>query len=1334
MESGANLREGGERTDTEPSRIAQRGVTVRHVVSLRRTSTPRATGSDSLNAVRRTQELARLGDGETVDLLVVGGGITGAWIALDAATRGLSVALVERGDLANGTSRWSSKLAHGGLRYLAHLDFGLAWESASERAVLMGVSAPHLIRAMPFLIPLGEHVGAAAGAKLETGIRIGDRMRAAAGTSRRRLPPARRIAAEEARTLVPAISDRNLRGALLHWDAQLEDDARLVLAVARTAAAHGARILTYVGARELRPDGATVTDERTGQQLDLKARHVVNATGVWAGELAPQIELRPSIGSHLLVRAELLGEPRAGVSAPIPGSGGSRFAFAVPRADGLVLIGITDEPYDGDTIPDAPAVSEADETFLLRSVSRALERTLTPADVVGRYAGLRPLLAGAADEATADLSRRHAILGDDDGVLTVVGGKLTTARRMAQDAVDQIAQRPGVTAGACITRKLPLVGATAGLPTGGAAPLAGPAAGELPPPLVRRYGAEAARVAALARRRPVAAAAGRARRRDQPRRAALRGAARGRAHRRGPARPPHPPRPRRRTPRRGQRRRARSAQRRFDKRLSGEVPAGTGASWRRAPHVTTRTHSPADRARGRRRSAARACAAADPARQRAACHRAGSRRRDRGENRRLAVENDVAAEARPAAAARRRLPQRQTERRPAAARARGPARLDAQRPRRRRHQRGAESGARAVVAENPAAVRVRRDPRLPDRLPGPARRGEQLGSGRRRVLGRDRRAGGARRRRRLDVRADGRHRTRPALGPHRRGRRRGPYLGSVFSTARVRGFQGDDYARPDRVAATAKHWVAYGGAEAGRDYNTVDVSDRRLRELYFPPFRAAVDAGVATFMTSFNEINGVPATANPYILRDVLRREWGFDGTVVSDYTSIRELIAHGVAADDADAAQLALNAGTDIEMVSRTLAENGERLVAEGRLSEATIDEAVRHVLRLKYRLGLFDRPYVDESREAAVLADPEHRREARRIAGRSMVLLKNDGGALPLSRDLRKVALVGPLADSQVDMMGTWIGDGKEADVVTVRDGLEQVYGRRNVRYAQACDAPCRSSGGFGNALAAVRSSQAAVVVLGEPWDWSGEASSRSQLDLPGKQLQLLRAIEATGRPYVVVLMNGRPLTIDWAARHAPAIVEAWYPGTEAGNAVADVLTGKVNPGGKLPVTFPRNTGQIPIHYDEKPTGRPFDPANKYTSKYLDVDNTPLYPFGYGLSYTRFALGDLSVSPGTIAADGTVTVSATVRNVGRRAGDEVVQLYVRDRVASVTRPVRSLRGFSRVTLAPGQSRQVTFRLGPDDLSLLDASGRRVVEPGAFTVWVSTSSVGGLEGSFTVG
>ncbi|MDW5593585.1 glycerol-3-phosphate dehydrogenase/oxidase [Conexibacter stalactiti] len=462
-------------------------------MSLRRRSLPEGRAPDSLNASRRTAELAELtgadGSPRAVDLLVVGGGITGAWIALDAATRGLDVALIERGDLASGTSRWSSKLAHGGLRYLAHLDFGLAWESASERAVLMDVNAPHLVRALPLILPLGDEVGRAAGAKLETGIRIGDRMRAAAGTSRRRLPPTRRISAEEARHLAPALTDRGLRGAILHWDGQLEDDARLVLAVARTAAAHGARILTYTRAERLHSDGATVVDERTGTRHELAARNVVNATGVWAGQLSGGVELRPSKGSHLLVREELLGGPRAGISAPIPGSGGSRFVFAVPRGDGLVLIGITDEPYEGGDVPEVPPVSEAEESFLLQSVSRVLERPLTSADVVGRYAGLRPLLASAESEATADLSRRHAVL-EHDGVVTVVGGKLTTARRMAQDAVDQIVTRPGVTAGPCLTRALPLVGAPPAT--------AAPQAGELPPPLVRRYGAEASRVAALA--------------------------------------------------------------------------------------------------------------------------------------------------------------------------------------------------------------------------------------------------------------------------------------------------------------------------------------------------------------------------------------------------------------------------------------------------------------------------------------------------------------------------------------------------------------------------------------------------------------------------------------------------------------------------------------------------------------------------------------------------------------------------------------------------------------------------------------------------------------------
>lgn len=409
-------------------------------------------------AVDRAERLERLAS-RRFDLLVVGGGIVGAWTALDAATRGLRVALVERGDLAQGTSRWSSKLAHGGLRYLAHGDVGVAWESACERAILMGVSAPHLIRPLPFLIPLGGQLGRAAGAKLEVGLRLGDALRAAAGTSRRRLPPARRVSAEEARRLAPGLGDRGLRGALLHWDAQLEDDARLVLAVARTAAAHGARILTYVEAISLRAGGATLRDVHgtRGDAFDVRAHRVVNATGVWAGALSDgAVRLRPSKGAHLLLPGAALGEPRAAVNAPLP-EDGSRFVFAVPRPDGLVLVGITDTAFDG-ALSDAPAVDAEEEAFLLRSIGRVLARTPTAADVVGRFAGLRPLLApdgdgdeGATDR-TADLSRRHAVV-EHDGVLTVVGGKLTTARRMAQDALDRIApERP------CATDRIRLAG------------------------------------------------------------------------------------------------------------------------------------------------------------------------------------------------------------------------------------------------------------------------------------------------------------------------------------------------------------------------------------------------------------------------------------------------------------------------------------------------------------------------------------------------------------------------------------------------------------------------------------------------------------------------------------------------------------------------------------------------------------------------------------------------------------------------------------------------------------------------------------------------------------
>jgi glycerol-3-phosphate dehydrogenase len=447
----------------------------------------------SLNAERRAAELEALAAGEPVDLVVVGGGITGAGVALDAASRGLSVALLERRDLAHGTSRWSSKLVHGGLRYLEHREWGLAWESARERALLMGTIAPHLVRPLPFVTPLDAGMPAAKAAKTQIGLRIGDGLRIGARTSRRVLPPARRISALEARRLAPALAEGGLRGALLSWDGQLEDDARLVVAVARTAAAHGARILTYAGVTSVRDDGVEALDALTGAPFSVRARHVVLATGVWSGELAAGVALQPSRGSHLLVPAGRLGDPRAAVNVPVPGERG-RWVFALPRADGLVAIGLTDVAADG-PIPDEPAPSAEEEATLLEHASAALEVSLGPEDVAGRYAGLRPLLAG--DGVTADLSRRHAVVEDaETGALTVVGGKLTTYRAMAQDAVDRVTDRP------CRTHRLPLVGAAAAPARGAMAALAatGPALARL----TRRFGTEAAAVAELGSAEPLA--------------------------------------------------------------------------------------------------------------------------------------------------------------------------------------------------------------------------------------------------------------------------------------------------------------------------------------------------------------------------------------------------------------------------------------------------------------------------------------------------------------------------------------------------------------------------------------------------------------------------------------------------------------------------------------------------------------------------------------------------------------------------------------------------------------------------------------------------------------
>jgi len=573
-----------------------------------------------------------------------------------------------------------------------------------------------------------------------------------------------------------------------------------------------------------------------------------------------------------------------------------------------------------------------------------------------------------------------------------------------------------------------------------------------------------------------------------------------------------------------------------------------------------------------------------------------------------------------------------------------------------------------------------------------------------------------------------------------------PYLGSAMARARVRGFQGRDYSRPDKVVACAKHWVGYGAAEGGRDYNTTDLSERMLRKVYFPPFHAAVEAGIGSVMSAFNDLDGVPASANPFTLTQVLRKEWGFDGMVVSDYTSVVELINHGIAADEADAARQALSAGVDMEMVSRSYATHMPRLVQEGRLPTAVVDEAVRRVLRVKLRAGLFDAPYANADRERATLLTPESRAAAREIAARSMVLLKNERGVLPLSPSIARLAVVGALADDRPDMMGNWTGDGRADDVVTVLAGIKAAVGpATRVTYAKGvsvdlevlADAAAHEAAdraGIEEAVRGAREADAVVLFLGETGDMSGEASSRASLDLPGRQLELAQRVVGAGRPTAVVLMNGRPLTIPWLAEHASAILEAWFPGTEAGNAVADVVFGKVNPGGKLPVTFPRTVGQVPIYYNHENTGRPPDANNKYTSKYLDVPWTPLYPFGHGLSYTEFKLSSLRLSPTRIPPDGRVLVSVDVENVGSRAGDEVVQLYLRDVVASVTRPVQELKGFARVPLGPGEKRTVQFALASEQLGLLDRAMKWVVEPGRFKVRVGTSSEGGLEASFEVG
>lgn len=551
-------------------------------------------------------------------------------------------------------------------------------------------------------------------------------------------------------------------------------------------------------------------------------------------------------------------------------------------------------------------------------------------------------------------------------------------------------------------------------------------------------------------------------------------------------------------------------------------------------------------------------------------------------------------------------------------------------------------------------------------------------------------------------------------------------LACRFAEARVRGFQGRKLSDPDAMMATAKHFVAYGAAEGGRDYDVADVSPRRLAEYYYPPFQAAIAAGAASAMAAFNEVNGVPMHANRKLLRGVLRGAWKFDGLIVSDYTGIRELVAHGVAADDAEAGRLAMEAGIDIDMVSGIYADLLPAEVEAGRLDIALVDAAVRRLLEAKAALGLFADPYrnCDPVRAKRETLRREHRAAARDLARKSMVLLRNEGQVLPLSRALRSVAVIGPLADDRRSMLGSWAPTGVAADAITPREGIVAALGSATrVLHAAGGEA----------ALAAARDADAVILCLGEDWDMSGEARSRVALDLAPDQQALADAVLALGKPVATVIFAGRPLTIGALAASAPAILWAWHPGVEAGPALADLLFGDVSPSGRLPISFPRHVGQIPIRYDHRSTGRPASESERNSAKYVDAPWTPLYPFGHGLTYAPVRYEALTLSSERIAPGAALDVAFWIANEGRFAVEEVVQLYLHDEVASTTRPVKALKRFARIALAPGERKQVRFTLTAADFALLDADLAPVVEPGGFSLFVGGSSETALEAHFTV-
>lgn len=573
-----------------------------------------------------------------------------------------------------------------------------------------------------------------------------------------------------------------------------------------------------------------------------------------------------------------------------------------------------------------------------------------------------------------------------------------------------------------------------------------------------------------------------------------------------------------------------------------------------------------------------------------------------------------------------------------------------------------------------------------------------------------------------------------------------PYLNSRIAEARVKGFQGD--LGEFNLAACAKHFAGYAFAEAGRDYNTVDISDNTLHNVILPPFKAAADAGALTFMNSFNELEGIPATGNAYLQREILKGEWGFQGYVVSDWGSMAEMMAHGYAKDLKQAAEYAAKAGSDMDMESYGYVQHLSALVREGRVSEETVNEAVRRILRVKFMLGLFDDPYkyCDETREKQTIGKKEFHDGVLDMAKKSIVLLKNDNNMLPLKKQGQKIAVIGALATDKTSPLGSWRIGADDGTAISVMEGLQQYKGN-NLTYAKGADVALgepkfttrtdintTDKSGFAEAVVAAKNADIVIMVLGEHGLQTGEGRSRSDIGLPGVQQELLETVYKANPNIVLVLTNGRPLAIPWAAENVPAIVEAWHLGTQSGNAIAQVLYGDHNPAGKLPMSFPRNVGQVPIYYNHKNTGRPSneDPDSVFWSHYTDVENSPLYPFGYGLSYSKFEYGNLRLSSDKLPANGKITVTIDVKNTSNRDGREVVQLYLHDLYASVTRPVRELKGFETIDIKAGQTKTVTFTIDEKTIEFYTANKKWEAEPGDFKVYVGGSSDATLNGSFT--